>query len=145
MPLLVVVQSLSRVRLFEPRGLQHARSGATFTPFALLTKRRITESSLRQEGRLFNTNILSAALGPHCHAEFSLLTAGRGSLSLPCADFSPQWRLGLWNSGSGPVGPRGCGVGALVLCVWALVLWCVGPGGCGVWAQSLGNMGPTAL
>ena len=134
--MLAVVRSLGRVRLFEPRGLQHARSGATFTPFALLTKRKIIESSVHQEGRFFNTNILSAALGPHCHAEFSLLVASRGSLSLLCADFSPQWHLGLWNSGSGPVGPRGCGVGALVLCVWALVVVvCMGFGVvvCGLW------------
>lgn len=51
LPLPVAVQSLGRVRLSDPADGSTPGRELRFTPFALLSKRKITESSVRQEGR----------------------------------------------------------------------------------------------
>ena len=46
------------------------------------------------------------------------LTVARGSYSLPCADFSLQWVLLLWSTGSRLMGFCCCSAGSVVVACW---------------------------
>ena len=65
--------------------------------------------------------------------QLSLAVASRGSSLSQCTDFSLQWFLLLWDTGSGCIGFSACDA-------WPQQLWLTGPGACGLrqlWCSGL--------